>query len=65
MLKTFIKKFRKNSKINNEKGQGMLEYILLVVVLVGIIVVSGPFLKDKVGEIRDNLGGQIGEVLGQ
>ncbi len=64
MIKTFINKFHKNSQLGNERGQGMMEYILLVVVLVGIIVVAKPFLEDRVSGIQDSLGEKIGEVLG-
>jgi hypothetical protein len=64
MIKTFINKFRKNSQLGNERGQGMMEYILLVVVLVGIIVVAKPFLEDRVSGIQETLGSKIGEVLG-
>ena len=64
MIKTIINKFRKNSQLGNERGQGMMEYILLVVVLVGIIVVAKPFLEERVGEVQNSLGDKIGEVLG-
>ena len=66
MIKNLFKKFKKSNAqkvLANDKGQGMLEYILLVVVLVGIIVVAGPFLKEKVGDIQQDLGNKIGDVL--
>lgn len=64
MIKTFINKFRKKSQLDNEKGQGMLEYILLVVVLVGIIVTAKQFLGPKMDEIQQTLSDKVGEVLG-
>lgn len=35
-MKKLIKKFKKNP-IKNEKGQGMVEYILLLVIVIGIV----------------------------
>lgn len=64
MIKAIINKFRKNSQLGNERGQGMMEYILLVVVLVGIIVVAKPFLEERVSDVQNSLGDKIGEVLG-
>lgn len=64
MIKSFIKKFRKNSQLNNEKGQGMLEYILLVVVIVGLVIAAKSFLGPKMDDIQGQLGEKIGEVLG-
>ncbi len=67
MIKNLFKKFKKSSAqkvLANDKGQGMLEYILLVVVLVGIIVVAKPFFNDKMTEIQGTLSEAIGQVTG-
>lgn len=49
-LTNFSKKLMKN-----ESGQGATEYILLLVVIVGLVVMFGPKLKEivqgKVGEL--------------
>lgn len=64
MVKSLINKFRKNSQLNNEKGQGMLEYILLVVVIVGLVIAAKSFLGPKMDDIQGQLAEKIGEVLG-
>ncbi len=67
MIKNLFKKFKKSNAqkvLANDKGQGMLEYILLVVVLVGIIVVAKPFFNDKMVEIQGTLSEAIGQVTG-
>lgn len=59
--KLFKSKFAK--LVKNQRGQGMLEYILLVVVIVGLVLaLKGP-LKGKVSEIQDKLGADISGVL--
>ena len=67
MMKNLFKKFKKSNAqkvLGNDKGQGMLEYILLVVVLVGIIVVAKPFFNDKMTEIQGTLSEAISQVTG-
>ena len=53
----FLKKLWKD-----ESGQGATEYILLLVVIVGLVLMFGPriqeIIKGKVGE----LGGMIDQV---
>jgi Flp pilus assembly pilin Flp len=57
MEDTSMKKLMNFSKklANNESGQGATEYILLLVVIVGLVVMFGPKLKEivtaKVGEL--------------
>jgi|GEM_PF-1878051 hypothetical protein len=68
MIKNLFKKFKKSNAqkvLANDKGQGMLEYILLVVVLVGIIVTAKGFLGPKMEEIQGQLGTTIDNVLGK
>jgi len=67
MIKNLFKKFKKSNAqkvLANDKGQGMLEYILLVVVLVGIIFISKPFLEGQVEGIRGKLGEAISNITG-
>lgn len=51
-------RLRKNL-INNKSGQGATEYILLLVVVVGLVMVFGPMIKskmkDKMGELSTNI----------
>lgn len=65
-MKNLVKKLKnlKASKtVNNERGQGMLEYILLVVVIVGLVMAAKGFLGPKMTEITEQLSGKIGDVL--
>ena len=47
------------AKINNEKGQGMVEYALLVgliaIVVIAALVLLGPAIKDKFTAIQNAL----------
>ena len=47
-------------KLKEEKGQGMVEYALLValiaVVVIAGLVILGPIIKDKFVEISTSLG---------
>lgn len=55
-----MKKLKNFAKIlwQNESGQGMAEYVLLLVIVVGIIVAFGPQIKGAVQK-------KMGEVTGQ
>lgn len=62
-----MKKFTAFSKklLKNKRGQGMVEYILLLVVVVGIVLI----MKDRLtGYVQDNLwgslSGKMSEVIG-
>lgn len=64
-MKNLVKRIKKSKDlVNNERGQGMLEYILLVVVIVGLVIAAKGFLGPKMEEIQGQLGDKIGEVLG-
>ncbi len=58
MKATALKKTLKKL-IKNESGQGATEYILLLVVVVGIATMFGPRIKEIVGEKLANVGSQI------
>lgn len=49
MLKNLRNRLRKNMT-NNERGQGATEYILLLTVVVGLVVMFGPKIKTKFQE---------------
>jgi len=53
-MKTFFKNLWKD-----ESGQGMTEYILLLVVIVAIAVLFGDNIKTAVESKITELGGQI------
>lgn len=59
-----IKSFSKRL-IKNRKGQGMVEYILMLVVVVAIVMVMKDKLKTYVTEnMFNSLSGQIDSVMG-
>ncbi|MFN8791157.1 MAG: hypothetical protein ACK5Y2_06850 [Bdellovibrionales bacterium] len=62
-LKEKLKTSRFSKLVKNERGQGMLEYILLVVVIVGLVVIVRRFLPERVEQIRGQIESKIGEVL--
>lgn len=50
------------SLFKNQKGQGMIEYILLLVIVVGLVVVFKGKIKGLVEGKMGDLEGQIQEV---
>ena len=64
-MKNLVKRIKKSKElVNNERGQGMLEYILLVVVIVGLVFAAKGFLGDRVNDIKDRMASEVGNVLG-
>lgn len=61
MLAKLRNRLRKNM-LKNNRGQGATEYILLVAVVVGIVMVFGPAIKSKLRSTTDTLGDNIGNV---
>ncbi len=61
MLKNLRNRLRKNMS-NNERGQGATEYILLLTVVVGLVVMFGPTIKKKFSEKVGNLESQMDEA---
>lgn len=55
MFNKLYKKIKKNH-IKNNKGQGATEYILLVAVVVGVVMMFGPKIKEKLKSTTDQLG---------
>jgi hypothetical protein len=64
-MKNLIKKLKSNisKKMSDQSGQGMLEYILLVVVIVGLVLFLKEPLKTQVDSIKDKLGSSIGDII--
>lgn len=57
-----LAKLRNNlrkSMLKNNRGQGATEYILLVAVVVGIVMMFGPKIKEKLKSTTDQLGSSI------
>lgn len=60
LFSTLRNKLRKNL-VTNERGQGATEYILLLVVVVGLVVAFGPKIKTamttKMGDLDNSIQG--------
>lgn len=61
MLKNLRNRLSKNIT-NNQRGQGATEYILLLTVVVGLVVMFGPTIKKKFNEKVGNLESQMDEA---
>lgn len=62
MLAKLRNRLRK-SMLKNNRGQGATEYILLVAVVVGIVMVFGPKIKEKLGRTTNELSDKIGQSV--
>ncbi|MBL7669133.1 MAG: hypothetical protein JNM39_01490 [Bdellovibrionaceae bacterium] len=62
-LKNFSKKCSKVF-LKNNKGQGMVEYILLMVVIIALVTIFKDPIKtavsDKVNSLKDSISGFTG-----
>lgn len=54
-------RMRKNI-IKGQSGQGATEYILLLVVIVGLVIMFGPRIKKAISEKTDSLNADIQSV---
>lgn len=52
--------FKKSAK--SESGQGATEYILLLVVIVGLVLMFGPKIKSIIGSKVESLSNDINKV---
>jgi hypothetical protein len=59
-MKKLTNFFKRTAK--NEKGQGATEYILLLVVIVGLVLMFGPKIKSIVSAKIEALSGDINSV---
>ncbi len=64
-MKKMLKKMKTHfsKKMKDQGGQGMLEYILLVVVIVGLVFFLKQPLKDQVESIQSKLKESVGSIL--
>jgi Flp pilus assembly pilin Flp len=60
-LSTLRNRLRKNL-VKNQSGQGATEYILLLVVVVGMVVAFGPKIKTAITEKTKALEADMGKV---
>lgn len=64
MFTTLKNRLRKNL-LKNNRGQGATEYILLVAVVVGIVMMFGPKIKERVTGATEKLGQSIDKSVGE
>lgn len=60
-LSTLRNRLRKNL-VKNQSGQGATEYILLLVVVVGMVVAFGPKIQKAITEKTTALENDMGKV---
>jgi len=46
--------------LRNEKGQGLIEYVLIISLVAILLLVALTFLKDKVGNSYNNTSKYLG-----
>ncbi len=61
MLGKLRNRLRK-SLLKNNRGQGATEYILLVAVVVGLVMMFKKQITTRIQSATDNVGSQIDEV---
>ena len=61
-LRNLLRNRLRQNVLGNKKGQGATEYIMLLVVIVGLILVFKDKIKKQVGDSVDKLGGQMDKV---
>lgn len=64
MLANLRNRLRK-SLLKNNRGQGATEYILLVAVVVGIVMVFGKSIRSRLNSTTDTLGNSIGTSVSE
>jgi Flp pilus assembly pilin Flp len=50
-------------QIKNEKGQGMLEYVMLLAVVAALVLVFKGMIKDKITTLTAKVGSSADEVV--
>lgn len=63
-MKNILKRKKKNL-LKNEKGQGMVEYILLLVVIIGIVMVFKGKIKGWFESASNSAGSGVENIIAQ
>lgn len=61
-LKNRLRSGLQSGLIKNKKGQGATEYILLLVVIVGLVMMFGPRIKEKMSNKMGDLESGMDEI---
>jgi len=56
-----LKNFAKNL-LKDQSGQGTAEYVLLIAIVVGALVIFGPALKTKLTDKWNTISGQMDQI---
>lgn len=59
---TSLRNRLRRNLIKNERGQGATEYILLLVVLVGVVMIFKDKIRGTLSAKMEQLGSDIGNV---
>lgn len=54
---------KKKNHLNNEKGQGMVEYILLLVVIIGIVFMFKGKIKGWFESASNSAEGGVNQII--
>lgn len=54
---------KKLARFVNKRGQTSVEYILIIGVIVGVIMIFGQKFKSQIGTITDDLFGNIDKSI--
>ncbi len=63
-LSAIVKRSKLAKPLSNELGQGMIEYILIVAIIVIAIFALKPFFTEQVDSIKGQIGSSIQGILG-
>ncbi len=58
-LKNLLQKFKNIRFVRNEKGQGIIEYVLLAVVVLALVGIFRNKIKDALTSRTESLGNDI------
>ncbi|MFA6316777.1 MAG: hypothetical protein WC943_05105 [Elusimicrobiota bacterium] len=55
---------RLNRRLGEKKGQNTVEYLLMLTVVVGVVLVAGVALKKYMPQLFEQIQGMIGKAAG-
>ena len=59
-FKSTVKSFK--SLLKNDKGQGTAEYVLLLAIVAGVLMMFGPQIKDAIKAKMDGITSNMQEI---
>lgn len=64
-LKSLMQKFKNIRFVRNEKGQGIIEYVLLAVVVLALVGIFRNKIRDALTQRTETLGNDIQNFSGE